>query len=193
MPVAPPSRVRARIASVGIPSGSLRHWRSHRRRALRSHPPEWMLGIQARSRALLSDGPAADTPRTGRRAQPVRPAVGRAGRPGHRGRAQAAPLPRRAVRVFADRVPTDLQPGGHGFQSPWLQRAQLRLRAFAAAPCQLWDDICPAGLSPYRARRWWRRRQIPWSVTDRGAGGLRRILECRTDGLAGSGRWFTTT
>ena len=29
-----------------------------------------MLGIQARSRALLSDGPAADTPRTGRRAQP---------------------------------------------------------------------------------------------------------------------------
>src|SRR6516165_3462917 len=45
VPVAPLSRLRARIASVGIPRWSLRHWRSHRRRALRSHPPEWMLGI----------------------------------------------------------------------------------------------------------------------------------------------------
>jgi len=30
------------------------------------------------------------------------------------GRVQAAPLLRRAVRVLADRVPADLQPGGQG-------------------------------------------------------------------------------
>ena len=75
VPVAPLSHLRARIASVGIPSGSPRHWRSHRRRALRSHPAEWTLGIQARSRALLSDGPTA-TPWAGGdrppRAQPHR-------------------------------------------------------------------------------------------------------------------------
>ena len=41
-PMGPLSRSPARIASVGIPSGSPGHWRSHRCHALGSYPSAWL-------------------------------------------------------------------------------------------------------------------------------------------------------
>jgi hypothetical protein len=85
--------------------------------------------------------------------------------------------------VVADHVQLLAGPGGGHL----LQEAQELLMAVPGVA----GVHHPAGLGPYRARRW-RRQQVPWSLTDRGPAGLRRILECQTDGSARSGRWFTT-
>jgi uncharacterized membrane protein len=46
-------------------------------------------------------------------------------------------------------------------------------------------DTYPPDLGSYRPKRW-RRQQVPWSATDRGPVGQRRILDSRTDRSTGS-------
>ena len=89
-----------------------------------------------------------------------------------------------------------LRPCGPGWVAqgcPDVRGSRHRPAAWRAAHASPnWDDICPPGLGPCRPERWAASEYLGAGPTvGRPARG--RILECRTDGSAGSGGWFTTT